>query len=147
LVAALDANHDGVIDATEIANAAGALKALDKNGDGQLTRDELRSPMPGGTNGFAGPRPGGPQGPGEHRPPMPPLIAALDANHDGVVDAKEIANASKSLKALDENADGKLTRDEFGPRWPVRPPGAGTGDGNQDGPPHHHGGGPPPGQE
>ncbi|MEI6350770.1 MAG: hypothetical protein WCP06_06660 [Verrucomicrobiota bacterium] len=32
--AALDANGDGVIDADEIANAAAALKKLDKNGDG-----------------------------------------------------------------------------------------------------------------
>ena len=35
--------------------------------------------------------PGGPGGP-RHRPP-PPLIGALDANHDGVIDAAEIANA------------------------------------------------------
>ena len=38
----LDANHDGTISAQEIANAANALKKLDKNKDGQLTRDELR---------------------------------------------------------------------------------------------------------
>jgi Ca2+-binding EF-hand superfamily protein len=38
---ALDLNHDGVIDADEIANAPAALKTLDKNGDGRLTPDEL----------------------------------------------------------------------------------------------------------
>lgn len=44
--AALDANSDGVIDANEIANAPAALKKLDKNGDGKLTSDEFRPPMP-----------------------------------------------------------------------------------------------------
>ncbi len=46
LMQALDANHDGVIDAEEISNAPAALKTLDKNGDGQLTPDELRPPRP-----------------------------------------------------------------------------------------------------
>jgi hypothetical protein len=43
----LDANGDGIIDATEIANAPTALKKLDKNGDGRLTPDEYRPPRPG----------------------------------------------------------------------------------------------------
>ncbi len=42
IIAALDANHDGEIDASEINNAPAALRKLDKNGDGKLTRDELR---------------------------------------------------------------------------------------------------------
>ena len=46
LMMALDANHDGVIDATEISNAPAALKTLDKNGDGKLTQDELRPQRP-----------------------------------------------------------------------------------------------------
>jgi len=60
--------------------------------------------------------PGGPGGPG-HRPP-PPIIAALDANHDGVIDAAEIANASAALQGLDKNGDGQLTPDELHPHWP-----------------------------
>ena len=43
---ALDANHDGVIDANEIANAPAALKTLDKNGDGKLTPDEFMGRVP-----------------------------------------------------------------------------------------------------
>jgi len=64
---ALDANHDGVIDAAEIANASAALKSLDKNGDGKLTQDELRPPRPQG-----GDRPGRPPGPNGQPPQNPP---------------------------------------------------------------------------
>lgn len=53
---ALDADKDGKISAKEIANASAALKTLDKNGDGELTEDELRPAM-GGRGG-----PGGPEG-------------------------------------------------------------------------------------
>jgi len=48
LMIALDVNHDGIIDSNEIANASAELKTLDKNGDGQLTPDELRPPRPSG---------------------------------------------------------------------------------------------------
>jgi len=51
VIAALDANHDGEIDANEISNAPAALRKLDKNGDGKLTRDELR---PANRNGGGG---------------------------------------------------------------------------------------------
>lgn len=66
------------------------------------------------------PPPHGPPGPGlhGHPPPPPPVIEVLDANHDGVIDANEIANASKALLKLDENGDGKLTRDELRPPPP-----------------------------
>src|SRR5258706_93917 len=71
VIGALDANHDGVVDATEIANAPVALKSLDKNGDGKLTPDELIGPRPKGM------RPGGPgAGPGpdhgDESQPTPP---------------------------------------------------------------------------
>lgn len=41
IVATLDANHDGTISADEIKAAPEALKALDKNKDGELTPEEL----------------------------------------------------------------------------------------------------------
>ena len=117
LIGVLDANHDHVIDAAEIANAPAALKTLDKNGDGKLTPDEYMPPRRGpGGRGPGGPPPGvdGPQPP---LPPPPPIVAALDANHDGVIDADEIANASAALLTLDKNHDGKLTPEEFRPPW------------------------------
>jgi len=136
IVAALDANHDGVIDTGEIANASAALKALDKNGDGQLTTDELRPPHPnhppgdqqgGSTANQQGGPGGGPQA-GPHRHPPLPIMQVLDANHDGVIDASEIANAPAALKTLDKNRDGKLTRDEFLPPRPNGPQGDQQGD-------------------
>jgi len=54
---ALDTDHDGVISSAEINAAAASLKTLDKNGDGQLTEDEVR-PAFGGRG--RGPRPDGP---------------------------------------------------------------------------------------
>jgi EF hand len=59
-------------------------------------------------------------GPGGHRPPPSPLMQALDVNHDGVIDADEIANAPAALKTLDKNGDGVLTRDEICPPPPPR---------------------------
>jgi hypothetical protein len=63
-----------VIDADEIANAPAALKALDKNGDGKLTQDELRPPRPanGGPGGGNGRPPGPPPGEQGDAPSGPP---------------------------------------------------------------------------
>ena len=97
------------------------VSAQDNNQDG---------PPGGGRQGG----PGGSGGPGGKRP-LPPIIAALDANHDGVIDADEIANASSALKTLDKNGDGKLTPDELRPEHPA------GGRGGAGGPPE--GGAPP----
>jgi hypothetical protein len=52
-----------------------------------------------------------------------PLMQALDANMDGVIDEKEIANAPAALKKLDKNSDGKLTQEELRPPRAARPDG------------------------
>ena len=54
--------------------------------------------------------------------PQSPLMMALDANHDGVIDAGEISNAPAALRTLDKNGDGQLTPDELRPPPPPRPP-------------------------
>ena len=135
---ALDTNHDGIIDAAEIANAPAALKTLDTNGDGQLTPDEYMPHRPDGSTG------GPPPGPDGERPPPPPIVAALDTNGDGIIDASEIANASASLKKLDKNGDGELTPDEYRPKHGP-PPGPPPDDDEAGGPPPGDQGQPPDG--
>ena len=65
---ALDKDGDGEISAEELDGAVAALKSLDKNDDGKLTREEMFPPPPEG--GFRGRRPDGP--PGDRRPDGPP---------------------------------------------------------------------------
>jgi len=83
-------------------------------------------------------RPGGP-------PQMPefmtasPILRAIDADHDQIISAAELANAPAALKTLDANGDGKLTRAEAGIQMPGRGPGGPGG-------PRREGGGPPPEQ-
>src|SRR2546422_6497108 len=54
------------------------------------------------------------------KPATPLVVATLDANHDGVIDAVEIKNAVTALKSLDKNADGRLTREELRRSRPTR---------------------------
>lgn len=61
--------------------------------------------------------------------PIPPIIAALDANQDGELDASEIANATAALMTLDANGDGKLTVEELRPARPEGGRGRGRGHG------------------
>lgn len=97
--AVFDTNHDRVLSDDEIEAASGALGKMDRNGDGQITLDELRMPPPG-------------------RPPVPPVIAALDADKDGTISAEELENSPESLKRLDRNGDGALSPEELRPKGP-----------------------------
>ena len=113
----LDVNHDGEISASEIANAAAALKTLDKNKDGKLTADEVQ-PDFGGRGGRGGPERGGPErggterggtgrGPGREVPGGIPERGAERGGPGGQ------ANAASRLMGFDENKDGKLSKDEL----------------------------------
>jgi hypothetical protein len=129
IVLALDADKDGEISATELANAKTALAALDKNGDGNVTMDEMRparpanapTPPAGATAPTGGrTRPSGGTSGDMDSHPIDPVMLALDANKDGALSSGEINNAVASLKVLDANSDGKLTRDELRPLPPVK---------------------------
>ena len=107
---ALDADHDEVISAAEIANAAAVLKRLDENHDGRLTAEECGGSVPPGADlqsrrlaNLAYMR-------------FHPVLAALDADHDGEISAGEMENAPAALRTLDRNHDGKLTIDEILPK-------------------------------
>lgn len=66
-----------------------------------------------------GPRgPGGRRGPGGAGGLRLPVVAALDANTNNVIEAGEIAKASAALLKLDKNSDGKLDADELKPQMP-----------------------------
>ena len=83
-----------------------------QSGDRQSRRSENRRP-----EGQGGP--GGPVNNEGGRPRMAsPLIETLDANHDGIIDASEIQNASAALMRLDKNGDGKMTLYELRTRRP-----------------------------
>jgi hypothetical protein len=100
---ALDADHDYIISAAEIAAAPAALRHLDLNRDGTLSAEE---------SGFSATRHA------ELRRNFMrgnPVLAALDTDRDGAISAREIRNASAALKRLDLNGDGQLVPVEVAP--------------------------------
>jgi len=119
-----------------------SLLAFDRNGDGKLTRSEVPERMQGiferGDLDHDGVMTGDEMrqmaiaearkrnGEPEQDPAwvrrtatvsmrLMPVLAALDANHDGEISAREIDGADAALKTLDANGDGKLTEDEVRP--------------------------------
>lgn len=111
--------------ATALALAAQEPQSPPQGGFGQ------GGPGQKGQKGGPGGQGGGFGGGGEgFRPPQHPFEIALDVNGDGVIDAKELANAVAALKKLDKNGDGRITEDEY---RPMRPGGGFGGPGGQGG--------------
>ncbi len=114
IMAALDADKDGALSADEIANAAAALKKLDKNGDGKVGRDEIRTELEklrpprreqggrrGGGGGFGGRS-------------FLDRIMEHDKNADGKISASELpAGMAGLMDRGDKNKDGFLEKSEI----------------------------------
>jgi len=124
ILKALDGNHDGVISAAELAGAPAALRTVDRNGDGKLTRDEAAAQLQFGRGPGGAARPGGPGGPPREaeEPPIPgptadELLATLlgyDKNKDGKLDKNEIpARMQAMVDRGDTNKDGILDSAEL----------------------------------
>ena len=140
-LATLDANKDGKLDKSEINESTAALKKLDKDSDGKLTMAELRGAQGRGPRpeGDRPPRPEGAERPERPdraqneanagaRPALPPLLATLDTNKDGSLEASELAGAPAALLKLDKNGDGELTREELQPGQGQRGPRGANGE-------------------
>jgi Ca2+-binding EF-hand superfamily protein len=101
LLAALDTNHDGVISAEEINNAAASLKTLDVNRDGNLTAVECG--MKGGLETL---------GPGADE--LVDALMAFDRNHDGKLERSEVPERIQGLfDRADTEKKGVLTPDQI----------------------------------
>jgi hypothetical protein len=107
---ALDTDGDFALSPWELGNAPTALRKLDTNHEGKVTAGECGLHID--QNSMS------PAVLGQLRRrfmSFHPVLAALDADHDGEISAWEIDHAAAALKALDLNHDGYLTADELVP--------------------------------
>ena len=81
---ALDCDGDGMLSASEIANAPVVLRTLDRDKDGRLGPDETTSS----------------------------ILAVFDQDRDGIISSAEISRSTAVLRGLDANGDGTLVLKE-----------------------------------
>jgi len=115
---ALDADRDLTLSPTEIGNAAPALRKLDANHEGKLTAEECGLEIDWSSVPLEMPAPFRPAMLAQLRREFMsyhPVLAVLDADHDGEISGWEIDHAAAALKKLDRNHDGYLTPDELVP--------------------------------
>jgi hypothetical protein len=116
LLEALDKDRDGKMSADELKSAAGSLKALDRNSDGKLDAQEIGWPPqfgPFGRRGGRGRGPGGFGGPGAAPVAFSTRIMNRDADHNGKVAADELPRSMRRIIQLaDTNEDGAIDESE-----------------------------------
>ncbi len=121
---AFDANGDGKLSKSELPERMqGLFDRADQDHDGFLTAEEIRKfaaaqaapTNSGGPDGRGAPE--GRRGDGPRREMnlirVDAVLAAVDTNSDGVLSAEEIRNAPASIRKLDLDGDGKVTREEL----------------------------------
>lgn len=140
LLTTIDADGDGVLDASELMGAAAALAALDANGDARLAGDELRpagrGPRTSGRDAFAdGDSPAAPGGPPEaSQDDLVGMLMAFDEDGDGRLTEPEVPERLRGLfDRADANDDGRLTVDEISTSAAATPDPAGAGRGGRGG--------------
>ncbi len=112
---AFDANGDGKLSRSELPERLqGVFDRGDENHDGFLTPEEIRKMAAAQAPPPESPRPGG-RGGEMNFIRMDPILAAIDTNGDGVISAEELRNAPDSIRKLDKDGDGKVTREEAAP--------------------------------
>jgi Ca2+-binding EF-hand superfamily protein len=123
LFAVLDADRDERLDSRELESAAQRLAALDKNGDGKITADELpqlmviglaRGSLENANATFTPPAvvARGPQG------DAPKWFTAMDANSDGAISKREFIGPAEKFAELDKDGNGLLELREIPARTP-----------------------------
>jgi Ca2+-binding EF-hand superfamily protein len=113
VLGALDADQDLVISPWEMANAPAALRRLDRDHDGKLSPEECGFSLSADPEAVFDPE-------FVRRARLDfmranPVLAVLDANHDGEISEVEIVTSPAALKRLDKNGDGSLTPEEVLP--------------------------------
>lgn len=103
---AIDADGDGVLTKRELRKAAAALKALDADGDGNITMQEVTPPR--------GPGRDGPGSQGEDPAEALERIMQNDTNGDGKLTVDEVPERlRRMLSGGDTNGDGAIDRQEL----------------------------------
>jgi hypothetical protein len=107
---ALDTDRDLALSPWEIANAPVVLRKLGTSHEVKLTAEECGLHIDPNSMPLA-------MSAQLHQRFMSshPVLAALDADHDGEISAWEIDHAAAALKKLDRDHDGYLTADELVP--------------------------------